>query len=981
MRNKILLNVIILLLLVFNDRNFVKSDYNGFIIALKGVCYLDLNQNKLFDDGEPGFAGVAIDLANNSTDYTGAGIAPMVTKSDGVFVFDKLMESTIYEIRFKNPAGYLFEDHEKVLSCPEGKVCVRDSVAADHLVADKVIENTLAYNVPLIKADGAIQGTSIQVIKITVTFPHPTQPPTIAPTLPPTQPPTRPPVYEKGSAVVGNFYVDANGDGSQNSNEGYASGIAITLLNNNDKTRAIDAYGKQVPTATTDSLGKYIFDNLAPGVYCIWVESKSMLNPGCVGQIVVSVDGNGVSSGENSNASDGVRAAKIIRLGTYGAFPSGDSSVSGVVFSDKNLNNVYDSSDVGIPYLKVKIFLPVYNLFYQMTSTDSGGKWSINGLPSGFPFRVEYVLPDEFTSTGSTPVKFVVGGNNNLKLGLAYKNVTGDGSGLNFPRAFATSCFVKGPYNGANRAEPTLVSFTKDAIGKGYQSPGNSYMTKLATHKDIGSVHGVAYDPFTDTIFASAYHKTNSDFGPEGSCAIYKINKGQISTFVNLNNIFGNNNYCGGYHHTFDFREISVASSYVGKVSFGQLMIVKRFIYVTNLARNEILQIPLNNPTKDNIVTFAVPNPGCLSDSDWHIFPVMEYQGQLFTGGVCSGENGSKLSTYILKYNDKKKVFSTVLFFTMNYARGCRYLDTFANCISSQWVSWNTKSDNPQPMLSSIYFDDNGHIILNFKDRSGDISSTVSAPDMLVACLGGDGLYYLEKGGVCGGVVGAGTKQKSLAGVPYGPGGGQFFDLRNPGLHDYTASFGSTKAGPNMIVSTGFDYYDAFEGSIRWFNTSTGKTTKGYSLYISNQRSATFGKQNGLGDITGIYDPTISQFVVGRIWNDANKNGIQDANENGIGGISMFLISASNQNPINQIVSDKNGYFYFSVQLNQNYHCACKISDLPTGSGLSPVLTDNSNAYINSNAQKYQDIYIDSFKSESYGGFYFNHCHFGITYA
>lgn len=68
--------------------------------------------------------------------------------------------------------------------------------------------------------------------------------------------------YGPVCSVGDRVWLDADGDGCQDSSEAGISGVTVKLLNSS---------GSVIATTTTDANGKYLFDNLAPGSYSVTV--------------------------------------------------------------------------------------------------------------------------------------------------------------------------------------------------------------------------------------------------------------------------------------------------------------------------------------------------------------------------------------------------------------------------------------------------------------------------------------------------------------------------------------------------------------------------------------------------------------------------------------------------------------------------------------------------------------------------------------
>ncbi|MEN9598429.1 MAG: hypothetical protein RL596_740 [Bacteroidota bacterium] len=251
----------------------------------------------------------------------------------------------------------------------------------------------------------------------------------------------------------------------------------------------------------------------------------------------------------------------------------------------------------------------------------------------------------------------------------------------------------------------------------------------------------------------------------------------------------------------------------------------------------------------------------------------------------------------------------------------------------------------PQPMLSSIEFDptDNGAMILGISDRTGHQTGNQnfgmsggtlytgnSGGDIMKATNTGGGYtnFAIENNGTAGSITTTG------AGNNEGPGGGEFyytdrFSLNAPHNnplfapmfasdpsvstgnldHDET-SIGSVANFPGKeVLNTAFDPADNwFTGGVRYYSNSTGQAKNGKVLYTGNDVSV-FGKASGLGDLEIISAPAPIE-VGNRVWFDANSNGIQDADEDGIAGVTVQLRLGGST--IATAITDANGNYIFS---------------------------------------------------------------------
>eukprot|EP01132_Coremiostelium_polycephalum_P003686 gene3686-4591_t len=794
----------------------------------------------------------------------------------------------------------------------------------------------------------------------------------------------------RGLALIGYLYIEENGNCERDSNEKGYTGITVSLLDSN-KDPAVDFLRDAVPPSTTDANGRYLFENLHVGDYYIQLSGRlSGIYPisTLIGPITVA------RPGTPTEPNTGIQTPYHVSAGTQPIFQRGTEFSGGYVYTDKNLNNVYEpDTDSPIQGVKVTVYIPGTSTVLASNTTAYDGSWMVSGLWPGMNYRIDFQQPTNTTSTGSSPTRFFSGGQKDVNFGVI-SSVDSDAFGSKYPTGFITTCFVRGPHNSAYLRSPTVVYFSANATGDSFTAQGKDFASKMSTHNYTGCVYGVAYRPDTRDTFVSAYMKAESGLGPSGTGGIYRINSDHETTlYADINKIFNDPVYCGKNTHTArvsnsdNSDSIAVRES-ISKVAFGEMTSTKTHLFVSNLDKREILQIPLlETPTANNIIKHKVPNPGCKVDSDWYVFAVTFYQNQLYVGGSCSGIGGSELDSFILKQNPgTTNGWTTILKFSMNYPRGCFRRDI--GCGYNQWTVWDTFKPRitSSAILANLQFDENGNIAIGILDRIGEFTELLGAPDMLMACKNPFGEYKLESGGKCGDLTGAFPGNfTSLDKRSIGIDGGHFYDVQDIGavrLHDYTSAYGITDAGPGMVIATGMDYKRLPVGSVRWFSTTNGTIIKGYNIYNQRLNPSTFDKTNGLGDLVPIYPPKLLEYSCGRIWNDTNGDGIQNCGESGISNVTVYLTNKGDaQNPITSVISDKDGYYCFEIQPNTQYSCVIHADVLSTKIGkfdLSPKQNNTQLYPIDSDADKVGLDLVSDFKSESHPGYSFDHCGFGI---
>ncbi len=409
----------------------------------------------------------------------------------------------------------------------------------------------------------------------------------------------------------------------------------------------------------------------------------------------------------------------------------------------------------------------------------------------------------------------------------------------------------------------------------------------------------------------------------------------------------------------------SPAFAQIGKLSLGDVDISDdgRYLFVMNLYDKTVYRIDLVDPANPQaptlanastrISSWAVPSPGC-TNGQHRPFGLEFARGNLFVGLVCSGENGgtvSDLDAYVYQVtNFTAGTYSTLFNIPLDYDKGyatTHFGDIAAAEATKGWFVWSDDAgftsnyyvdSHPQPILSDIVFDADGSLILAFMDRLGHQlgwnNYNPHNTQLVVTTVGGDLLraYFNPSGCVYelenNGKEGPSSPKPATGGANNGegPGGGEFYYRDcytcNPdGFHQETTQGGIAMAlGSGEVAVAVIDPSQYDSGGLTWFNNTTGTDTKDYELYFTGNSnspppSGTFSKANGLGDmeVSGSAAPIE---IGNRVWLDTDGDGIQDAGETPIAGITVQLVK--NGTVIATATTDANGNYYFSSGTGSN---------------------------------------------------------------
>jgi uncharacterized repeat protein (TIGR01451 family) len=572
-----------------------------------------------------------------------------------------------------------------------------------------------------------------------------------------------------------------------------------------------------------------------------------------------------------------------------------------------------------------------------------------------------------------------------------------------------TPCYVSGdPLKpGTAAMEPVFVAFPYSAgtstPGNGTSVPpgGNAPMPlKQAAAAEMGAVWGEAYQRSTRRVFVTSVVRRHSGFGPLGIGGVYTVtNPGTankvVGNFLDFKTIGIDVGALTNAARNLPgdataFSGDGSAFSGVGNMGFGDLDIGEddKTLWFVNLNDSKLYSVVLptsGTPTTANVNSYVIPSQNC-SGGAFRPWATKFYKGRVYVGGVCSAEtsqNASDLKALVYEFNPANNMFSNRLEFGLGYTKGFTWI-LAGGGNRSNWRPWTDDFEKliapvdgtgtrkfliyPQPILSDIEFDIDGSMILGFMDRTGmqtgylqadptganPVYEGISGGDTLRA-YNNNGTFVLENNGVAGPYVGQ-------PGNNQGPGGGEFYyqeDFRgvdasgNPEQTHQETSLGALGLLPGalQVVTPAFDPFTIRSGGVLFMNNTNGKADRRYEIFprpsSDDERNGTFGKAAGLGDLEVLCDEAPIE-LGNRIWNDLDRDGIQDANEPAIPNVTVQLFKGGQL--IGTTTTDAAGQYLFNaanvsegIAPNSAYEIRVnKAQAALISTGLSPANADNS---------------------------------------
>ena len=650
-----------------------------------------------------------------------------------------------------------------------------------------------------------------------------------------------------------------------------------------------------------------------------------------------------------------IKLAIILLLGFFSL--NTNAQVSGYVFRDLNANGKLDVIDIKEPAassIKVKV-TTITNTVFE-TTTDQDGKFSFSStqVPPNTKVRINFSNFGEYSFAGPHGV------DNQTSIQFATAPASSISFAVNYPSEYcnttnpqvAIPCYLNGDPLQGGSAGNGVVMVMFPYLSSGVPSPTNVLPKALGKGSDIGSVWGMAYHRYEKKYLSSAILKRHAGLGPLGLGGIYWVDPfNQTSTpFIDVKNLGVDVGVMPARDLNANVTDKNIDSNVypmIAKAGIGGIDFSEDYktLYFVNLNNKKLYKLfidyPVQTPTASNLTSFNIPN-ACGDASDMRPWAVKMYRGKVYVGTVCSAESSqatAQLSAVVYRFDPNTTTFTKVLDFPLNYKRGA--IDNTPGCNLDHWLPWNNTFPsvcsgdfvvNSQPILSDLEFDVNGQMIIGLMDRFGHQSSMdspnlqgeghfnpFSAGDILRAKPNTNNTFSIENNAQSGDLLGCGENNNE------GPGGGEFYCddkwIFHGGVGHSENATGALAflAGSNEVITTAYDPYSSPNNDIYWsngwkvFNNTNGQSVRDLVIYDASYQG-TFGKANGLGDMDLLCGPQPIE-IGNRMWDDLNRNGIQDPAEPGVDGIILTLHDGSNGDvQVGTVTTENNGHFYFTDQ-------------------------------------------------------------------
>jgi hypothetical protein len=792
--------------------------------------WLDTNANGAQDAGEAGINGVIVELLDGGNNV----VATATTSGDGNYTFGNLAPGS-YTVRIV------------ASSLPPG---VAESYDLDGIASADQATFTLAAGANRTDVDFG---------------------------------------YRNTGSVGDRVWLDTNADGNQDAGEPGINGVTVQLLN---------AANTVVATTTTSGDGIYTFNNLAAGSYTVKIVASS-LPPG----VAETYDLDGVAS--LNQATFTLNAGANRTDVDFGYRATG--SIGDRIWNDGNGNGVQDAGEAGINGVSVQL-LDAANQVIATTTTSGNGNYTFNNLTGGtYTVRVvASTLPAGMAETydldGVTSADQATFA---LAAGAARTDVD---FGYRIPPGNQQYCATESFGDPAYNVNPSGHAFYLPGISTDFvftPSPGSFTIRNDGTATLTGTLHSKSNpaNGFTVTVSFSGYSTTPPAGSPkeELSASAYVQNGGPVdpSAWVYYTSFTGTLTGTGSYagaviELTQTGPAFQVGNGANGKnTGFGGSGWFNWNV-VTQPTTGGSLQA--TGMGDINVDLVDCQNIGSVGDRLWN-----DANGN---GVQDAGENGINGVTVQLVDGAGNLIASAITAgdgnYSFSYLAGSYSVNVVAATLPAGVAPSYDLDGIGTPNTASVAIAAG----VSRTDVDFGYRGTASIGDRLWNDANGNGVQDAGEAGINGATVQLLDTAGTVIATATTSGNGNY-TFGNLGAGNYTVKVVTSSLPAGMTPTYDLD-------GVATPNAATLSLAAG-----ANRTDVDFGyKHTGsVGD---------------RVWLDSNANGVQDAGENGINGVTVQLVN-SGGTVIATTTTSGDGDYAFNNLAAGTYTVKIVASTLPAG--------------------------------------------------
>jgi len=677
------------------------------------------------------------------------------------------------------------------------------------------------------------------------------------------------------------------------------------------------------------------------------------------------------------------------------------ADITGTVYKDFNLDGQKNGEDSYVSGVSIKAVCEDANTY--TATTDANGAYTLTGFPAGNKCRVE-VNPSNVgvaassNVQGSAPLVDMVldGSVHQVSVGSP---TTYCQNNANVVMAALPGYYTPGDntYKGGGSESPNghhfgvLFDIKTPEIGtfnNVYNITDNR--KKLVTWEQVGAIWGVAWKRSTKDLFASAVLKRYVPLKDESSSAaisssagtIYKIdtqNGNQVSTLVTITNVLTAESATKLLTRHYDIHQHGDTDVvvYAGRQGLGDLDISEdeTKLYTVNLNTKQLIIIDAKNGTI--LQSIALPNPygnGICEDAMVRPWAIKTRGDNVYIGSVCENKitigdskditNKNGVGAAIQEYNG-------AIIKTLAITNSLRYLrpHNYNPIDVIRYYDINDNWGNPDisPILADIEFTNNGDMVLGYINRTAFNRNVTLMGDIRKMCLNSDGTYTDESSDV----QATTCKSHEIKYNQNNKNNNTYYSfyvgdyLKGEYGHDNhpETAIGALAQMPGapyimLAMTNSTSWYEP--GGIGLLSNTSGEKIAAQATINSfhiegdvNGEVEPYGsKSGGMGDIEILCDPAPLE-IGNYVWEDSNKDGIQDPNEAALSGVVVNLYEA--EDLVGTTTTDAKGHYYFGginhthmtnnnpVKTHTAYQVKIALNDAALGGRVPTVKDANTN--------------------------------------